>query len=241
MTIKNILEQVLLLSMLFSGSVLSNEGSNPASNPDPYENFNRKVYAFNEFADRIVLSPLARGYQVVTPQLVNDGVSNFLANLSDVNSALNCLMQFNFDGVAVEAGRVLLNTTVGLLGFFDVASAVGIDRSQADFGQTLAVWGVESGPYLVLPLFGPATVRSGLGDAVDSQLSWLGYVEHVPTRNSTYAVDVTDRRADLLRAEELISGDRYIFLRDAFLQRRQFLVSGEVADDFGEEDFDWDE
>lgn len=237
MTKNTMIGCTLLITFLISWPALAGDDGNQ----DPFENVNRKVYAFNDFADRTVLSPIARGYQNISPQFFDDGVSNFFANLNDLNSAINGLLQFSLDTAAIGTGRFLLNTTIGVLGLIDIATSVGLDRDEADFGQTLAVWGASSGPYIVLPLLGPATVRSGLGDAVDSQLSWLSYVDHVPTRNSSYALDVIDNRADLLQAEELITGDRYIFLRDAFLQKRHFLVNGEVIDDFGDEDFDWDE
>ena len=127
-----------------------------------------------------------------------------------------------------------------MLGFFDIATKIGLNRDEADFGQTLAMWGASSGPYLMVPLLGPATVRSGMGDVIDSQLSLIANVDHVATRNASYLIDIIDRRADLQQAETLITGDRYIFIRDAFLQSRHYLVSGEIVDSFGEENFDWD-
>ncbi len=232
-----LLGYTLLFSALFSGPTLAGDDSNQ----DPFENINRKVFAFNDFSDRLVLAPLAKGYQSVSPQVLDDGVSNFFANLNDISSAINGLLQLSLDTAAVGSGRFLLNTTVGVLGFFDIATRVGLNRDEADFGQTLAIWGADSGPYIMLPLLGPATVRSGLGDAVDSQLSLLAYVDHVPTRNTSYGINVIDNRADLLQAEDLITGDRYIFIRDAFLQKRQYIVSGKIRDDFGDEDFDWEE
>ena len=236
--IKNtILGCTLLITMLFGWPALTADDPNI----DPFDNLNRKIYGFNDVADRIVLAPVARGYQMVTPQFLDDGVTNVFANLNDMSSAINGLLQLSLDTAAVGTGRFLLNTTVGVLGFFDIATTIGLNRDEADFGQTLAVWGAASGPYIMLPILGPATVRSGLGKAVDGQWSWISHVDHVPTRNASYAGNIIDGRADLLRAEELITGDRYIFIRDAFLQKRHFLVNGEVVDDFGDEDFDWDE
>lgn len=220
-------------------SLVCAEPAAEAPNPDPWEGFNRKVFAFNDFADRYVLKPAAKGYQAVTPQFLEDGFHNMFSNLGEVNSILNSLLQAKFRNTADNTGRLLINSTVGLLGFFDVASKLGIDSHDEDFGQTLGYWGVNPGPYVVLPLLGPRTTRDAFGSIPDGYADPLPYlVDHVPTRNEIFAGRVIDTRASLLQAEELVTGDRYIFLRDAYLQRRNFLVNdGMVEDTFGEDEF----
>lgn len=206
---------------------------------DPWEGFNRKVYAFNEFLDRNLVKPAAKVYQKVTPQVLDDGISNFFSNLEEVPDLLNHLLQFRMAEAFVGGGRLIVNTTVGLGGFIDVATRIGLERTDTDFGLTLARWGADSGPYLVLPFFGASTVRDGVGRVGDFFfLHPLNYVEDDATRYSLRALEITDLRADLLKAEELITGDRYIFLRDLYLQRRQYLITGELPeDDFGDEEF----
>lgn len=211
----------------------------PPANPDPWEPFNRRVFAFNEFVDRYFLKPVAKGYQWVAPEPVEDGVSNVFANLGDINIALNNLLQAKFKHAAVDSGRFLLNSTVGLVGIFDVASRVGLAKHEEDFGQTLGYWGLDSGPYVVLPFLGPRTVRDGFGSIADGYADPVMYTESVSARNSLYGLRLISGRARLLEAERVVSGDRYTFLRDAYLQRREFLVKdGEVEDDDFGADFD---
>lgn len=213
------------------------ETTNPF-NPDPWESFNRKIYAFNDVADRYFLKPVAKGYQWITPQFLEDGIHRIFSNLGEVSNILNSLLQAKFKNSAVDTGRLLINSTVGLLGFFDVATKMGLEPHAEDFGQTLGYWGLNSGPYIVLPLLGPRNVRDGFGGVADTFTNPVGYIDHVPTRNQVMGVGVIDMRAQLLQSEELITGDRYIFIRDAYLQRREFLVrDGIVEDSFGSEDY----
>lgn len=215
----------------------SMESANPY-NPDPWESFNRKIYAFNDVADRYFLKPIAKGYQWVAPQFIEDGVHHMFNNLGEVGNILNSLLQAKFKNTAIDTGRLLVNSTVGLLGFFDVASKMGLDRHEEDFGQTLGYWGLKSGPYIVVPLLGPRTIRDGFGSVADVYTNPVSYVDHVPTRNQITAMDVIDTRAQLLQSEELISGDRYIFIRDAYLQRREYLVKdGVIEDSFGDDEY----
>ena len=219
--------------------------SGAAHNPDPWEGMNRKIFAFNDAADRWFLKPIAQGYQTITPDPVENGVSNLFANLFEVTTIVNDLLQFKLAQAASDTGRFLVNSTVGLLGLFDVASHIGLEKHNEDFGQTLGYWGVGSGPYVVVPLLGSYTLRSGAGGITESQTTAFSqYVDHVPTRNQLLFAQVIDKRAGLLSAEELITGDRYSFIRDAYLQQREYLTrDGKVEDSFGEEDFDeeWDE
>ncbi|BAU73826.1 MlaA family lipoprotein [Metapseudomonas furukawaii] len=204
-----------------------------ASEEDPWEGFNRAMFRFNDTLDTYALKPIAKGYQAVTPQFLEDGVHNVFNNIGDVGNLANDLFQLKLHNAGVDTGRLVFNTTFGLLGFFDVATPMGLQRNDEDFGQTLGYWGVESGPYLVIPFLGPSTVRDAGGKIPDAFLEPYPHMDHVPTRNVTRAVDVVDTRASLLSAEKLISGDKYIFIRNAYLQNREFKVKdGEVEDDF---------
>jgi phospholipid-binding lipoprotein MlaA len=204
-----------------------------ASEDDPWEGFNRAMFRFNDTLDTYALKPVAQGYQAVTPQFLEDGVHNVFGNLGDVGNLANNLLQGKLHDAGVDSGRLIFNTTFGLLGFFDVATPMGLQRNDEDFGQTLGAWGLGSGPYLVIPFLGPSSVRDATGKLPDSFLEPYPYMGHVPTRNVTRAVDVVDTRASLLSAEKLISGDKYIFIRNAYLQNREFKVQdGKVEDDF---------
>ncbi len=212
--------------------------------PDPWESWNRKVFAFNDFADRYALAPVARSYQWITPDPVEKGIGNMFANLREVSTILNDLLQFKFGQAASDSGRLLINSTVGIAGLFDVASPIGLEKHNEDFGQTLGYWGVGSGPYLVVPFLGSFTVRDGLGAPIDAYTDYIRTIDHIPTRNQLYATRIISQRASLFSAEKLISGDRYAFIRDAYLQRREYLVNdGVIQDTFGDEDYEdeWDE
>ncbi len=204
-----------------------------AAEEDPWEGFNRKVFTFNDTIDTYALKPLAQGYQTVTPQFLEDGVHNVFGNIGDVGTLANNLLQGKFHDAGVDTGRLIFNTTFGLLGFFDVAKHMGLAKNDEDFGQTLGAWGLGSGPYLVLPLMGPSTVRDAGATIPDSFLTPYPHIDHVPTRNVIRGVDVIDTRASLLSAERMVSGDKYIFIRNAYMQNREFRVQdGEVEDDF---------
>lgn len=205
------------------------------NNVDPWEGFNRVVYAFNDKADQYFLKPVAKGYRAVTPDPVEDSFSNMFSNLNELRNILNDALQWKWGQAGNDAGRFLINSTVGIVGLFDIAKHAGLERSDGeDFGQTLAVWGVGNGPYVVLPFLGPSSLRDSAGLPVDFKSDAISYIDHVPTRNVTRASDYLVQRAALLKAEALVSGDKYIFLRDAYLQRRQYLINdGVVDDDFG--------
>jgi phospholipid-binding lipoprotein MlaA len=196
----------------------------PASTPrDPFEGFNRSVYQFNEKLDQAVIKPVAQTYQQITPQPVRTGVKNFFGNLSDVWSTVNNALQLKPAQTAESFMRVLINSTVGIYGVLDIATELKLERHTEDFGQTLGYWGVPSGPYVVLPLLGPSTVRDTASFSVDSKGNLARRLEHVPTRNSLLATSMVDKRARYLsagdRLEELAL-DKYIFVRDVFLQKR---------------------
>ncbi len=220
---------ILLVAVLLSGYSLAEDVS------DPWENWNRKVFAFNEVLDRALLKPVAKGYQWVTPDPVEKGIGNMFSNFGEVLNIVNDLLQGKLAQAGNDSGRLLINSTIGVAGFFEVAEKMGLPKSDGeDFDQTLAVWGVPSGNYLMLPFLGPTTVRgapSRYGDIIGSPSS---YVDHVPTRNSLYGTFLISTRASLLDREGFISGDKYLFIRDVFLQRREYLINdGQVEDDFG--------
>lgn len=215
----------IAVCLLFTGCATT---KGPPDARDPWEGFNRSVFNFNEKLDDYVLAPTARGYQAVTPEFVDTGVTNFFSNLDDIGIALNNLLQFKFNQAGSDFGRFWVNTTVGILGFFDVASRIGLQKHDEDFGQTLGSWGVTSGPYLVLPFFGPSTVRDGPSLIVDAYTYPITYYPpDVVVATSLYALDVIDTRAGLFALEERFRDlmfDPYVTIRNAWLERRRYLV-----------------
>ncbi len=196
---------------------------------DPLEPFNRKVYAFNDALDKAVLKPAAKGYVFVVPQLARRGVTNFFNNLGVVVTTLNDALQLKGTKVPVDIARFTSNIVFGLGGLIDVASELKIENRKEDFGQTLGYWGVRSGPYLVVPLLGPSSARDAPALAVDYVASPFFY--WIPDTRIGWAVfvlDVVDTRANLLQAEKIFETaamDRYSFLRDTYLQRREYLIN----------------
>ncbi len=236
---------LLAILVAFTGCASHAQRQSAAGPPnkDPLESFNRKVFALNDSLDGWVLKPVAKTYHVITPDPVENGVGNFFANLSEVPSAFNNILQWKWKKAGANTGRFLLNSTIGLVGLFDVAKYTGLERKDGEsFGQTLSHWGMKPGPYLVLPLMGSSTTTDLLAMPIDWYTDPLYYVGEESVRNSLRALGVIDTRTRLLSAEELISGDRYTFIREAFLQRREYLVKdGAVVDDFGGDFEDFDE
>jgi phospholipid-binding lipoprotein MlaA len=205
---------------------------------DPYQNINRKVYAFNDVVDKNLLVPLVNVYENVTPNVVEKGVSNFFSNLSDMDNLLNHSLQLKPKKAAKDLGRLVINTTLGLGGLIDVASNLGIYQESEDFGQTLGYWGVNSGPYIVLPLLGPSTLRDASALVIDMNLSPIDRYDPVADDFYISALQVVDIRHRLGDFESLISGDPYIFMREAYLQRREHLIKdGAPGDDDDFDDF----
>ncbi|MDO6563839.1 VacJ family lipoprotein [Amphritea sp. 1_MG-2023] len=204
---------------------------------DPWEGFNRSMFGFNDALDRYALKPVARGYKAITPNILEAGIGNFFSNLGDVGSLVNNLLQLKGEAAGQDLGRVVFNTTVGLVGLIDVATPMGLPEHNEDFGQTLGYWGVKTGPYLVLPFLGPSNVRDGIGLIPDSMLDPVGEIDPIPTRNQLYTLRVIDTRMKLLGAEQLLSGDRYTAMRDAYLQRREFLVNDGQIVSFDDDQF----
>ncbi|MGE5465756.1 MAG: VacJ family lipoprotein [Methanocella sp.] len=199
-----------------------------ASNPrDPLEPLNRGIYSFNEHVDGLILKPAAELYRLLLPDFARTGVSNFFSNLNDVLVALNNLLQGKVNHAASDASRVVVNSTIGVLGFIDVASKIGLEKHDEDFGQTLGWWGVGDGPYLVLPFFGPSNFRDAIGRIPDYYSDPLTYVDPSRSRNQLWGARVVNRRAELLGASRVLEAaalDQYEFVRDAYLQRRRNLV-----------------
>lgn len=206
--------------------------SNP-HNADPLEKFNRNVFAFNDSVDQAMLKPIAKGYKAITPAPIDKGITNFFNNLNDVTVIGNDLLQFKFKQATADIGRLLLNSTIGIVGFIDVATKLGLPKHEEDFGQTLGYWGLKSGPYIVLPFFGPSSVRDMFGKGVDIFLDPRVYYAHSQGGNarefviSTNVISATDTRADLLDIEKILQTaalDKYSYIRYAYLARRQYLV-----------------
>lgn len=212
-------------------------------NVDPLESINRPLFAINNNLDRFLIRPLAKGYDWIMPGFAKRGVGNLFANMYDFNSAINGVLQGRFAGAAQGGGRFLVNSTLGVAGLFDVATPMGIRPYRTDFGHTLHIWGVPQGPYIMVPFFGPRTFRSGTGTIFDTYTSIPTYIENVRLRNTLWGTELIDGRARLLNTDELITGDPYIFLRDAYLQSREtFVNDGVVQDTFSDfeegEDFE---
>lgn len=198
-----------------------------ADERDPFEGFNRAAFAFNDDLDRAILKPLATGYHNVVPTPVSNSVSNFFSNLDDVVVLFNDLLQLKFEQSLSDLGRITFNTTFGLGGLFDVATHMDLPKHNEDFGQTLGRWGVDSGPYLVLPFLGPSTLRDGLALPVDWELTPLSTIEDNDTYWAAQGLYAIDTREGLLRASRILDTaalDPYTFMRDAYLQRRRNLV-----------------
>ncbi|NTV94895.1 MAG: VacJ family lipoprotein [Thiobacillus sp.] len=195
---------------------------------DPLEPFNRTMHSFNDGVDRVAMKPLAKGYQAITPEPVQSGVRNFYSNLDDVTVFANSLLQFKLEQASSDLLRVVFNSTFGLFGLIDIATPMGLKKHNEDFGQTMGKWGIDSGPYLVLPFFGPSSIRDGVGLAVDTMTTDLVYdIEDIPTRNGTLVLRWVSRRADLLEAKQALDEaalDNYEFTRDFYLERREALI-----------------
>jgi phospholipid-binding lipoprotein MlaA len=222
MTPRPVLPFVLACAYLLAGCAT---GPHPR---DPYEGLNRKVFAFNEGLDKAVLKPIAKGYEKVLPQLARTGVTNFFDNLGMVVTTFNDAIQLKGEKVPVDIARFAANLVFGLGGLIDVATGLGIENRNEDFGQSLGYWGVGSGPYIVLPILGPSTVRDGSGLAVDFVVSPFYYWEEQgQVRWGLLALNIVNARANLLPAEKLLDEtgvERYTFLRDVYLQRREYLI-----------------
>jgi phospholipid-binding lipoprotein MlaA len=199
-------------------------GSDPR---DPYEAFNRDVYAFNDAFDQDIGRPIATAYRNYVHEEIRGRVRNFFSNLGDLFIGVNNVLQGKFEDGFLDWVRFAFNSTIGLFGLHDVASEMGLEKHNEDFGQTFATWGAGDGPYLILPFLGSSTVRDGIGTGFDAYFDPLGEVRPIDLRNPLIALRLTNTRADLLDASRLLEQaalDRYVFQRDAYLQRRRSLI-----------------
>jgi len=196
-------------------------------NPDPWESVNRKTYAFNDAVDRAVLKPVAQGYKAVTPVPVQSGVNHFFDNIMDVNTTLNQFLQAKPKEGLSDAARFVFNTVFGVFGLFDVATPLGLEKHEEDFGQTLGVWGVPPGPYVVIPFLGPSSARDAPAKLADAQWYYARYVDPESLYWGLWVLEKVRTRANLLQAETILDQaalDKYTFIRDAWLQRRRSQV-----------------
>lgn len=192
---------------------------------DPFEPFNRKVYAFNDAVDKAAIKPVAQVYAKVMPATAKTLVNNFFSNLDDVTVTANDLLQLKFAQAASDGSRVLFNSTFGVFGLLNVTTR--LEKHNEDFGQTLGYWGCNSGPYLIIPFWGPSSVRDGAGLYADTYVGAIGNTGHIPTRNTAFALNTFNNRVNLLDTEKVLDEatiDRYSSLRDAYLMRRKNLV-----------------
>ncbi|WP_132258216.1 MlaA family lipoprotein [Paucimonas lemoignei] len=213
------------LALIVMAAVMT--GCATTNKQDPFEGYNRTMFEFNDKVDKVALKPVAKAYQTVVPSFVQTGIGNFFGNLGDVWTAVNNFLQGKFEDGALDVVRVTANSTLGVLGLFDIASDSGVPKHKEDFGQTLGSWGVPSGPFLVLPLLGPSTVRDTVALPADIYGNPWTYKEPLRWRNVGTGVRIIDGRAALLDASNLLEDaalDPYQFVRDAYLQRRRSQV-----------------
>lgn len=226
---------ILLLLTVLSGCA--------SSNNDPFEGYNRAMYKTNKVLDQYTLKPLTKGYEAIMPDPAERGVSNFFNNLKEVNTFANSLLQGKFHNAAASSARFVWNTTLGLGGLFDVATAMNIEATPEDFGQTLRTWGVPAGPYIVLPLLGPSTLTDSVGLVGDYYVS-PSYQYHWPNKTqqySFYLLGAVDKRSKLSNLEKLLNNatvDEYTFVKTSYLQRRAALVRDGKADENIDKEFD---
>jgi phospholipid-binding lipoprotein MlaA len=210
---------------------------------DPWQPYNRAMFKFNTDFDNAFLKPAAQGYQYITPEPLNRGITNFFNNIADVTSAVNNTLQFKLSRAGSDVGRVVVNTTAGIAGFFDVATNIGIPSYKEDFGQTLGYWGFGAGPFFVLPILGPSSVRDTVGLAGDVVVDPLFNLKEDEVYWGLVVLRAIDKRAGLLAAGDLVDEaalDRYAFVRDAYLQRRRSLVH-DGRPPTQDDDLFWDE
>ena len=204
---------------------------------DPFEEINKKTHNLNQALDLQVASPVARFYKRITPDILEIGITNFTRNIEDLSIAVNNMLQGKVNEGISDLFRFTINSTLGIAGFIDISTGLGFKKHDEDFGQTLAIWGVDEGPYIVLPGLGPSTLRDTLAMIPDSFLTPLWLIDHDHTSYSLTAIDLVDTRARYLGLESVVIGDEYLFYKDAYLQSREFEIKdGEIEDDFDEFD-----
>jgi len=229
----NIIKNIFVIHLILYLSV------SVSADEDPFEDLNRKIWAFNEYLDDNFAKPTAEIYTSITPDFIEVGITNFFRNINELDNAANQLLQGRPLLAVNDFSRFIINSTIGMAGFFDVGSALGLERHDEDFGQTLGVWGVDSGPFLMIPIYGPSTPRSLAGMSVSSVLSGTFAIEETDVRIAVTALDALETRARYLEVETLIIGDRYSFIRDSYMQYQEFESSnGEDQSDEFVDDMD---
>ena len=199
---------------------------------DPFEDLNRDIFIFNEKLDEKLLKPAALTYRKVTPQFARTAVTNFFNNLEEIDTTINQVLQGEIKYAFNDAGRFVINSTIGLFGLIDVASKMGLEKHEEDFGQTLGVWGFDSGPYIMIPFLGPSNPRDLLSRPISSFLSGTFAMEDNDVKITLVGIDALETRERLLDAETLIIGDKYIFVKDAYIQSREYEINnGSTEDD----------
>ena len=199
---------------------------------DPFEDLNRDIFIFNEKLDEKLLKPAALTYRKVTPQFARTGVTNFFNNLEEIDTTINQVLQGEIKYAFNDASRFVINSTIGLFGLIDVASKMGLEKHEEDFGQTLGVWGFDSGPYIMIPFLGPSNPRDLLSRPISSFLSGTFAMEDNDVKITLVGIDALETRERLLDAETLIIGDKYIFVKDAYIQSREYEINnGSTEDD----------
>lgn len=236
-SMKKVLLLVAILVLAQSAWAADENGDDAATpNPDPWMKVNRATHKFNHFFDKILLRPAAKVYTTIVPRFARHGVTRFFENLGDVNSSLNCFLQGKPREGFTDIGRIAINSTIGIGGLFDPATAMGLKDQDEDFGQTFAVWGLPRGPYVELPFLGPSTLEDAFGRPFNTYVDPVTHLYPVSHRNSLYALRVVSDRAALIPMESAVFGDEYIFYRDAYLQHRNFVIKdGKVKDTFGDD------
>ena len=200
---------------------------------DPFEDLNRDIFIFNEKLDEKLLKPAALTYRKVTPQFARTGVTNFFNNLEEIDTTINQILQGEIKYAFNDAGRFVINSTIGLFGLIDVASKMGLEKHEEDFGQTLGVWGFDSGPYIMIPFLGPSNPRDLLSRPISSFLSGTFAMEDNDVKITLVGIDALETRERLLDAETLIIGDKYIFVKDAYIQSREYEINNGSTEDDG--------
>ena len=223
------------IQLLLIVSLLVLSFSAKSQDYDPWMRLNKHFFSVNDYFDHLLVRPIALTYTNVTPRFFQVGVGNVFDNLQDVNVAINDFLQFKIEDGLSDSGRIIVNSTIGIGGILDVATSMGLYRNEEDFGQTLGVWGFDAGPYVFLPVFGASNLRDSVAMIVDALFNPIRYIENIESRYTLYLADELDFRSSLLAYDDLIIGDRYLFVREAYIQNREYVVNdGEVINEFGD-------
>jgi phospholipid-binding lipoprotein MlaA len=233
------MDRIILLTVVFlTSSTLGVKQLHAEDVNDPFEGINRTVHRFNLLLDDYIARPSAVVYSYIIPSPVQTGISNMFSNLDELTNVANDLLQGKFNQAVNDSGRFLINSTLGVGGLFEVAESLGLAKNEGeDFAQTLAAWGVPEGPFLMLPFVGPTTVRNAPSRFVDSLANPVSEINDVSQRNSIRVLSLVSTRAELLEFDDVLAGDSYLFIRDIYLQRMEYMENdGVIEDDFGDLD-----